>query len=173
MFFIIFIIVDLIFIPVNPLIFIGVFFSGIFILVLLFELKSREYSPLEEAENNRVKETVRPPPPGYDNGGRVEGQVSDVNFQVKELLSRIDLLKSELTSLKQQFSERERIITDLKNKLEKFSEPGFKINSDIEADYYRELLEALELKYASGELTSEEYNSLKSKYESRLKKFLT
>ncbi|WEU40489.1 MAG: hypothetical protein OdinLCB4_000725 [Candidatus Odinarchaeum yellowstonii] len=168
---IIFIAIDFMLIPLSPVFFIFLLFPSIFLLAMLIVSKSASRGT-EGAENPAVRETVSEQPPAYKESYEFSPvQRHRVHGEIKDLLNRIDLLNSELASLKREISERDRIINELKNKIEEVSEPSFSVDQAGEAEYYRELLAALEVKYASGEISLEEYNRLKSKYESKLKKY--
>ena len=165
--FLLFLIVDLMIIPFSPLVFFMLLLPIIVILVYLVEQHSRSSTRVEKSSHSI---------PGTETGGRrvsrerKPSELGDASSQINNLLTRIDELESTLISLKAEVLERDKIITELKNKLESSSRMGLEDDRQADLETYRELLAALELKYSSGKISSEEYYSLKSKFEDKIRR---
>ncbi|MEM2109480.1 MAG: hypothetical protein QW327_03230 [Candidatus Odinarchaeota archaeon] len=103
--------------------------------------------------------------------GKTKPAERDIFFnQINDLLTRIDNLESTVASLKAEVLERDKIIAELTNKLENSSMVELEDDRQAELEIYKELLASLDSRHSSGEISSEEYHSLKSKFEDKIRR---
>lgn len=160
-------IVDFMLFPFSPILFFILLPPIIIILIYLGERYGRSSNRVEGGSHS-IQDS------GSGRGGLSlkdgSAELQDSSAQINNLLTRINELESTLSSLRMEVLKRDKIIAELKKKIDGLSDIGLEDARQADLEVYRELLAALELKHNSGEISSEEYYSLKSKYEDKIRR---